>query len=76
MTLGEILHNLKWYKKMEILRVVKGWTQEEAAANCGTGQKVYWAWEKGLTFPRNNSRKAIARAFGVPVEDIFGKESA
>lgn len=76
MALSGILDELKWYKKLEILRITKGWTQEEAATKCGTNQKVYWAWEKGLTFPRNNSRKAIARAFGVPVEDIFGRELA
>lgn len=76
MSLNDLLQNLKWHKKLEILRVAKGWTQEEAATKCGTGQKVYWSWEKGLSFPRNNSRKAIAKAFDVPTEEIFGKETA
>lgn len=70
------LNAVPWFKKLQILRAIKEWSQEEAATRCGTNQKAYWLWEKGKSFPRRNSQIAIARAFGVPVEDIFGKETA
>lgn len=66
-----IFKDLPWYKRIEVLRVVKGWNQKEAAKRCTTNQKVYWLWEKGKTYPRLISRKAIARAYGVSIEDIF-----
>lgn len=72
--LHTMIQNLPWYKKMEVLRVIKDWTQEQAAEACGTNQKVYWLWEKGRQYPRNTSRRSIAFAFGVPEEIIFGKK--
>lgn len=72
--MDEILKNLPWNKKMEILRIAKGWTQVEAAEKCGTNQKGYWEWEKGIRFPRLNSRRAIARAFGISLDELFPKE--
>lgn len=65
--------NLQWNKKIEILRVMKGWSQELAAEKCYTGSKTYWAWEKGKAYPRKNSRRAIAQAFEVKEELIFEK---
>lgn len=70
----EMIANAPWYKKMAILRILQGWTQEEAAARCGTDQRIYWNWENGVSYPRSISRRAIARAFGVSVEEIFGGE--
>lgn len=70
----EIIKNAPWYKKIEVLRILQGWTQEEAAEKCGTSPRIYWNWEKGISYPRTLSRRAIARAFGVPVEEIFGSE--
>lgn len=74
MTINEFIDDLEWYKKIEVLRVAKGWSQQEAAEKCGTNQKVFWLWEKGSIFPRKNSRRAIANAFGVSEEEIFGTE--
>lgn len=70
----EIVVNAPWYKKIAILRILKGWTQKEAAIKCGTDQRIYWNWENGKYFPRNISRRAIAKAFGVSVDEIFGGE--
>lgn len=67
----ELIKKLEWYKKIEVLRVIRGWSQYEAANRCFTGQKNYWSWEKGKVFPRKNSRKAICRAFGVKEREIF-----
>lgn len=70
--MSDLISSLKWCKKIEVLRTIKGWTQQEAAEKCFTGQKAYWAWESGQTYPRKNSRIAIARAFEVKEEEIFG----
>lgn len=69
--LEDIFIKLPWYKKIQVLRVIKEWNQIEAANKCLTHQKVYWLWEKGKNYPRLASRKAIADAYGVKIEDIF-----
>ena len=71
--MGELLDKLSWNKKIEVLRVAKGWTQEEAANKCYTSAKTYWSWEKGVNYPIKISRKSIANAFDVEVEDIFNQ---
>lgn len=70
--MSDVISKLSWNKKIEVLRIIKGWTQTEAAEKCFTGQKAFWAWESGQVYPRKNSRRAIASAFGVKEEDIFG----
>ena len=69
--MGDILKELTWNKKIEVLRTIKGWSQEEAADKCFTNQKAFWSWEKGLAYPRRVSRQAISRAFGVKENEIF-----
>ena len=69
----EMLKNLTWNKKIEVLRTIKGWNQIEAAKKCFTNQKVYWTWESGQAYPRKNSRKAIAIAFGIDECEIFDR---
>lgn len=73
-TIEDLYINLNWNKKMEVLRTIKGWSQEVAAEKCFTGQKTYWAWESGNTYPRKNSRRVIAQAFDVLEKEIFGGE--
>ena len=67
----ELFINLSWNKKLEVLRIMKGWSQREAAEACGTNQKGYWNWENGLRTPNNDSKKNIAKAFGIHVNEIF-----
>ena len=67
----EMFNKLPWYKKMEVLRVVKGWGQRKAGEECFTNNKNYWLWEKGKSYPRGSSRKAIAKAYGLKIEYIF-----
>lgn len=71
MVIDNLIKNLPWYKKIEILRRANNWTQEEAAEKCSTNQKMYWSWEKGKNYPRKSSQLSIARAYKVKVEDIF-----
>jgi DNA-binding XRE family transcriptional regulator len=73
MTYIEIMDKLPWNKKLVALRVAKELTQEQAAEICGTTRKHLYKWEKGQSYPRKNSRKAIAMAYEVPVEEIFGQ---
>lgn len=65
------LNVLPWNKKLEVLRIVNNWTQEDAAKKCNTNQKVYWSWENGKNYPRKRSQALIARAFEVEIHDIF-----
>ena len=67
----ELFKNLEWNKKIGVLRIIEGLNQGEAAEKCGTNQKTFWSWESGKAYPRKNSRRAIAQAFGVEEEDIF-----
>lgn len=71
MTMKTMLNGASWNKKIELLRIAKGWTQKEAAEKCGAAPKAYWEWEKGNRHPRLNNRRAIAKAFGVSEKEIF-----
>lgn len=73
MTMNALIDSLRWNKKIEMLRIVKGWNQDEASIQCGTTKKNYWLWESGNSYPRLNSRKAISAAFGIPVNEIFNE---
>lgn len=70
----EVLNSLEWNKKIEVLRVIKGWSQREAAEKCNTNQKVFWSWETGERYPHKNNRLAIARAFEIDEEEIFSNK--
>jgi transcriptional regulator with XRE-family HTH domain len=71
MKIIDAVNNATWNKRLEILRILKGWTQSDAAERCGVNQKVFWDWETGKRYPQIQKRKDISRAFGVPEEDIF-----
>lgn len=71
MKLTELVAKANWNKKLAVLQALNGWTQDEAAEKCGTTQKVYWLWLQAACYPRPNSRRAIASAFGVPEHEIF-----
>lgn len=70
----EMFNKLPWYKRMEVLRVAKGWGQRQAGEECLTNSKNYWLWEKGKSYPRIASRKSIAEAYGLKIEDIFSSK--
>lgn len=72
--MNDIISNLPWNKRIEVLRVTKGWSQYKAAEKCNTNQKTYWNWETGASYPRKNSQLAIARAFCIDINEIFPQE--
>jgi len=67
----DIYETLPWHKRIHLLRVANGWSQIEAAEYCMTNQKLYWAWENGINYPRDDNKKIIAKVFGMRIEDIF-----
>jgi len=71
MTLQSLISEASWNKKIKLLRILKGWSQCEVAQKCNTGVKNFWNWESGNCYPRIDKRKAIALAFGVPINEIF-----
>ena len=72
---NELINELPYHKKIKILRIVKGISQQEAAKACCTTQKNWWSWEAGKSYPRKVSQRAIANLFGVHEEDIFEKST-
>jgi transcriptional regulator with XRE-family HTH domain len=72
--MSDLIKQLSWNRKLEVLRTIKGWTQKEAAEKCNTDQKAYWNWESGSRYPRKNNRIAIAIAFGITEEEIFSEK--
>ncbi len=67
----ELIKGLPWYKKIQVLRIINGWSQAEAAEKCFTVQKAFWTWECGQVYPRKNSRRAISQAFKISENEIF-----
>lgn len=71
MLLADKVVQAPWYKKIEVLRALKGWTQVETAEHCGVQEKIYWNWENGVSIPVKRNRKAISKAFDIPEDEIF-----
>lgn len=71
--INEEYEKLSWNEKLKVLRTIKKMSQIEAAEKCCTTQKIYWSWESGKSYPRKNSRRAIANAFQVKENQLFPK---
>lgn len=71
MVLKNEIEKVPWNIKLLIARTLLGLSQEQAAEKIGTTQKVVWQWESGRSIPREVSRKAIARAYGVNYNELF-----
>lgn len=72
--MSDLFEKLPWNKKIEVLRTMKGWSQEEAASKCFTNQKSIWSWESGQVYPRRNSRRTIAQVFDLSEKEIFNEQ--
>ena len=64
------------------LRQARGWTQLELANRLGITPSSVYNWESGKFEPKASQLRALARAFGVSMDDIdfqggedAGKES-
>ena len=72
MKIKEQIHNVAWYKRLKILRVIKGWTQEEAAEKCAVDKRIFWNWENGVSVPIKKNRERISKVFDVSEKEVFG----
>ena len=66
--------NVPWYKRMEILRTMYGWTMKEVSKECGTSLRIYWSWENGKSTPIRNNKRVIAQVFNIYEEELFGDD--
>ena len=61
-------------KKLQELRKQKGLTQEELAAALYVSRTAVSKWESGRGYPNIDSLKAIARFFGITVDELLSGE--
>ncbi len=59
-------------RRLRKLRDERGWTQTVAANRCGVGQAAWSKWETGKQLALEAQQKAIAAAFEVAWDAIFG----
>ncbi len=52
------------------LRTERGWSQQDLAVKLGVSASTVYNWERGRFEPTASKFKAIALAFGVPMESI------
>ena len=71
MSLTEQIERTTWNQKITMLRNIQGLTQKQFADKIGTTPKNLWMWELGKSYPRESSKKAIARACNVKESEIF-----
>jgi putative transcriptional regulator len=57
--------------KIKVLRAMNDWTQEELAHRVNVTRKTINTVENGVFVPSAYLALKIARAFGVPVEEVF-----
>jgi putative transcriptional regulator len=57
--------------KIKVFRAMENWTQEELALRVGVTRKTINTVENGRFLPSAYLALKIAKAFGVPFEDVF-----
>ena len=57
------------------LREKSGMTQRKLAADIGVSPGAVAQWELGTTQPTADNLVALADAFGVPMDALFGRET-
>lgn len=62
---------MEFHEKLQELRKRKGLTQEELAAYLYVSRAAVSKWESGRGYPNIDSLKAIAKFFGVTVDDLL-----
>jgi len=57
--------------RLRALRMARGWTILELARRSGVDDSIIGRWERGKRQPLVASALAVARAMGVPLEEIL-----
>lgn len=66
--------NLQIGEKIRLLRRERGYTQEEMAAHLGISYQAISKWERGDGYPDIAMLPALARYFGVTLDELMGME--
>ena len=62
---------MEFHEKLQELRKQKGLTQEELAAALFVSRTAISKWESGRGYPNIDSLKAIAKFFGVTIDQLL-----
>ena len=62
---------MEFHEKLQELRRRKGLTQEDVAAELFVSRAAVSKWESGRGYPNIDSLKAIARFYGVSIDDLL-----
>jgi len=62
---------MEWNEKLQELRKQKGLTQEELAAALFVSRPAVSKWESGRGYPNIDSLKAIAKFFGITIDELL-----
>jgi transcriptional regulator with XRE-family HTH domain len=65
---------MEFHEKLQQLRKQKGLTQEELAEQLHVSRTAVSKWESGRGFPNIESLKAIAKFFGVSLDELLSGE--
>ena len=57
--------------KIMLLRKQKGWSQEQLAEQLGISRQSVSKWEQGISDPSTSNLFALAKLFGVSVEELL-----
>jgi putative transcriptional regulator len=67
---------LELENRIKVLRAERDWTQEHLAERVGVTRKTINTVERGVFVPSTLLALRLARAFGVPVEQVFSLGNA
>ena len=67
---------MEFHEKLQQLRKQKGLTQEELAAHLFVSRAAVSKWESGRGYPNIDSLKAIAKFYGVTIDQLLSGEEA
>lgn len=58
-------------RKIAMLRMLKGYSQQKLAEKCGMSKETIYAWENGRRNPEPRSLRDVSKALGVLEEDLL-----
>lgn len=65
---------MEWNEKLSELRKQKGLTQEELAEALYVSRAAVSKWESGRGYPNIDSLKAVAKYFGITIDELLSGE--
>lgn len=62
-------------KKIDELRVKRGWTFYRLAQESGLTQQTFTKWMEGKTIPTISALKAVCDAYGITLANFFAEDT-